>query len=189
MIVIDTTGIKPLVDRLQASSRNFPRDARRALTSVRRSTQTEVSRAIVEQYTVKRRAVLANLKASNVDSASLSFEIRGLRAPIGLHQFEHLASPMLGVSVQVKRGNGGKRLPSAFKTTVGNFGGGGSSARIFQRAFRNGKQVGRLPIKALFGPSAADMLDAEPVRNRVVDFMQTKLSTEIERLIQVAING
>lgn len=190
MIVIDTSGVKPLLAQLQAASKNFPRDARRALTSVRRATNTEVSRAITESYTVPKRVLGSALRASNVDTATLSFTITGSRAPIGLHHFDHLASPMFGVSVRVQKDGGAGRLPGAFKLNVANFGGGGgSTGRIFIRAQRNGKRVARLPIKALFGPSAADMMINPKVSDRIVAFAATKLSAEIERLVRVALDG
>lgn len=190
MITVDTSGLKPLIARLEASSKNFARDARRALVSVRRSSQTEAGRAVLEQYTVNRKSVRSALKLSGVDATRLSFTLRASRAPIGLQNFEHIASPMFGVSVRALKSGGGKRLPHAFKANVGNFGGGGgSTGRIFQRAIKGGKRVARLPIKALFGPSAADMMNNPKVSTRIVTFAGNKLSAEIARLVKVAING
>jgi hypothetical protein len=182
MIIVDTSGLRALTQKLQRASRNFPRDAARALSSTQRATRTEATRAMAEVYTAGRRRLGAGLRVSNVDKAALAFTITGSRAPIQLQDFQHRANSR-GVQVQVLRSGGMQSLPSAFRADVGGRG------RLFQRAVRNGARVGRLPIKLLFGPSVADMLTHKQVGARITVFASRKLGAELIRLTQAALRN
>lgn len=190
-IVIDSRDLQALQRRLAGASKNIGRDMKRALSSTQRATRTETTKAAAESYTASTRTIGANTKVSKVNTDDLSFTITGLRAPIGLQNYRHTASRRNGVVASVKKGGAPARLPSAFKSSVANFGGGGgASKRIFMRArMPGGGQVGRLPIKALFGPSVADMLANPVIQSRVGTFALNKLSAEITRQIEVAFRG
>lgn len=189
-IVIDSRDLQALQRRLASASKNIGRDMKRALSSTQRATRTETTKAAAESYTASTRTIGANTKVSKVNTDDLSFTITGLRAPIGLQNYRHTASRRNGVVASVKKGGASARLPSAFKTSVSKFGGGGASKRIFMRArMPGGGQVGRLPIKALFGPSVADMLSDPVIQSRVGAFALNKLSVEITRQIEVAFRG
>ena len=190
-IIIDSRDLQALQRRLAGVSNNLGRDMKRALSSTQRATRTETTKAAADGYTTSTRQIGANTRVSKVDTTDLSFTITGLKAPIGLQHFKHSATRRNGVSAQVKKGGGAQRLPTAFKSSVSNFGGGGgASKRIFMRArLAGGGQVGRLPIKALFGPSVADMLANPAIQNRVGAFALNKLSAEITRQIEVAFRG
>lgn len=190
-IVIDSRELTALRRTLEDVSKNAKRDMGRALSSTQRATVTETTRATAENYTASTRRIKAGTRASKVNTQGLSFTITGLRKPIQLKEYKHRASRKNGVVAQVRKTEGFKPIPSAFKVRAGNFGGGGGSkARIFQRVrLAGGGQVGRLPITALSGPSVADMLNNEQVVTRVGNFALNKLSAEIIRQIEVAFRG
>jgi len=190
-IVIDSRELTALRRTLEDVSKNAKRDMGRALSSTQRATVTETTRATAENYTASTRRIKAGTRASKVNTQDLSFTITGLSKPIQLQEYKHRASRKNGVVAQVRKTEGFKPIPSAFKVRAGNFGGGGGSkARIFQRVrLVGGGQVGRLPITALSGPSVADMLNNEQVVTRVGNFALNKLSAEIIRQIEVAFRG
>lgn len=190
-IVIDSRQLTALQRTLDSVSKDSRRAMGRALSSTQRATVTETTRAAAESYTTSTRRIKAGTRASKVNTQDLSFTITGLRKPIQLHEYKHRASRKNGVVAQVRKDGGFKPIPSAFKVRAGNFGGGGGSkARIFQRArLLGGGQVGRLPITVLSGPSVADMLNDEPTVTRIGNFALNKLSSEILRQIEVAFRG
>lgn len=189
-IVVDSRELIALQRKLDAVSKNTRRDMGRALSSTQRATRTETTRAAADQYTASTRRIGQGTKVSKVDTANLSFTITGTRKTIPLENFKHRFSKRAGITAQVLKSGGAKRIPTAFKVTAGNFGGGGSKARIFQRArLAGGGQVGRLPINALQGPSVADMYANPQLVERVGKFALNKLSTEITRQLEVALRG
>jgi len=189
VIVIDSSQLTALRRKLEAVSKNAKRDMGRALSSTQRATATETTRAAAENYTAGARRIKAGTRVSKVNTNDLSFTITGLRKPIQLQEYKHRASRRKGVSAQVRKGES-KAIPSAFKVGVGSFGGGGSKARIFQRArLSGGGQVGRLPIVVLFGPSVADMLTDKVTQDRIGAFALKKLAAEITRLTEAAFRG
>jgi hypothetical protein len=189
VIVIDSRQLTQLRAKLESVSKNSKRDMGRALSSTQRSTRTETTKATADAYTAGKQRVGKNTRVSKVDTNGLFFTITGLREPIQLQEYRHTASKRNGVTATVKKGSGAQRLPTAFKVTAGNFGGGGAKKRIFMRARTGNGQVGRLPIKSLFGPSVADMLNNPALQERVGTFALNKLSTEIIRLTEVAFRG
>lgn len=190
-IVVESRQLTALQRQLESVSKNAKRDMGRALSSTQRATVTETGRALADGYTASTRRIKANTRASKVNTTDLSFTITGLRKPIQLQEYKHKATKKSGVSAQVRKTEGFKRIPTAFKVTAGNFGGGGGSkARVFQRQrLLGGGQVGRLPIVVLYGPSVADMLNNEKVVDRIGGFALNKLSAEIIRQIEVAFRG
>ena len=189
-IVIDSRQLTALQRTLDGVSKNSRRDMGRALSSTQRATVTETGRATAENYTASTRRIKANTRASKVNTQNLSFTITGLRKPIQLQEYKHRASKKSGVVAQVRKAEGFKKIPTAFKVSAGNFGGSGSKARIFQRQrLLGGGQVGRLPIVVLAGPSVADMLSNPQIVNRIGEFALNKLATEITRQIEVAFRG
>lgn len=189
-VVVASPQLAELQRQLAGVSKDTRRAMGRALSSTQRATVTETGRALAESYTAGSRRIKANTRASKVNTTDLSFTITGLRKPIQLQEYRHRMSKRDGVSAQVKKGDGFKRIPTAFKSSAGNFGGGGSKARIFQRQrLLGGGQVGRLPIAVLHGPSVADMLSNDQVVNRIGGFALNKLTAEITRQIEVAFRG
>jgi hypothetical protein len=98
-------------------------------------------------------------------------ELRGADRPTGLLQFGAKASRKLGVTVTVLKASGPTRLRHAFKAI-----GRATNPQIFERV---GKK--RFPIKALYGPSVAQMLRSPPRQRRLTEFSMTRLSAEIRR--------
>lgn len=190
-IVVESRQLTALQRQLDAVAKDSRRSMGRALSSTQRATVTETGRALAENYTAGSRRIKSNTRASKVNTQDLSFTITGLRKPIQLQEYKHKASKRAGVSAQVRKTEGFKRIPTAFKASAGNFGGGGGSkARVFQRQrLAGGGQVGRMPIVVLFGPSVADMLNNEQVVSRIGGFALNKLTAEIVRQIEVAFRG
>ncbi len=112
-------------------------------------------------------------------------ELTGYDRPTGLLQFGAKVSKSAGVSVTVLKSSGPVRLKHAFAAT-----GLSANRQIFSRDLTKtkrrmtaGNYAGQLrrPIKALYGPSIAQVLRDKPRQERLVKFSQTRLSAEIKR--------
>lgn len=193
MIKVESSDINRLARYLATLSKQPEKILRRVSTSAGRATQTFAGRAIVKVYTAKVRRVQQGLRTIAAKEG-IGFILRGYRSPIGLHNFAYNASRARGVAVQVKRGGGKKHIRGAFAAPARNFAGSlspgepivtdVSTVRIFTRSTYK-----RLPINALFGPSVADMLVNSVTNEAIFKFGTDKITSELQRQIEVAIRG
>jgi len=192
MIKVETRGLDELRRRLASVAKNVPQAERRVIASAKRSTETFSVRAITDVYTVSKKRARAGFTKGRVKAGELAFVIAGSKRTIGWHHFD-VRTPKRGVSVRIKKGGGRKLVPNAFAARTKNFTGSGAggatfsettSVRIFVR-----DSYKRLPIHMKFGPSVADMLVNSIANAKIAEFGVTKLRTELERQIAVALRG
>lgn len=177
MLRVESKSVAQLAKRLERVSTNLPRDMRRTMVSAQRGARTEATRAARQVYTVKAQKIATEWKVSNVDTAALAFTLTGLRRPLGLFNYDANRGAK-GIYAAVKRD--GKRVVIA--RSFGALSGG--TLVPFQRVGR-----ARLPIRALKGPSPADIL-ANPLVHRDLGakFLQ-RTERELVRLIRNAMAG
>jgi len=182
-IVIDSRDLQKLRYRLERASKNLPRDMQRALSNTQRATKTQAGREMSEVYTAGKQAIGRRTQVRPVNTAALSFSVIGSKKPIELQEYKHSVTKRSGARVQVFKASGAQALPHAFRRSAGK-------SRIFQRVkAAGGGLVGRLPIKVLRGPSAADMLIKKAVQEKLGGFVMNKLSKEIIRLTEASLHG
>lgn len=195
MITAESPGLSLLVARLAAASDNFPRDLKRALGTQRKAVRTEAVAAIRGVYNIGPARVRQSLKPGDVNASDFSVTLSGGRAGVGLRQFgaRQLGRNQIGrkgkgfggkrgygsgVSVQVLKGKPREVLRHAFFPR--------SKQVVLQRVSRD---VPRLPVEALFGPSVADMLNNPAVFKDLSARFVVRASRELSRLIANAVAG
>lgn len=176
MLRATSPQLTALASRFGRLATAFPRASRRFLTSTQRIAKTEASRAATAVYAIGRGRVLQDLAVTNVNTTELSFVLVGFRRAISLLSYG-ARQVAKGITVKVLRDGARKLIPGAFLAT------GRSGNRL---PFR---RVGgpRLPIQALFGPSAADMLNNPKVIVPLGRRFLERASTELARVLRRAL--
>lgn len=148
---IDDRAIKSLVRDLDTLDRRGRREIERAVVDTRRRTLAESSRDIRRQYAIKVSPLKKNLRAEAL--GRLGFRIVGSPKSQNITDFTGTRQlKRKGLVFAVERGQT-VNIPHGFIR----------NGKAFKRVSRNGKIVGRLPIRGVTGPTAADML-AQPRR-------------------------
>jgi Prophage minor tail protein Z (GPZ) len=167
-VKVDSRGAYRAGARFKSMAGRMDKAEKLAAISLHRAIVPETVRDMGRTHNLAASRIRASL-AARVDGTTV--ELRGLDRPTGLLQYGAKASRKVGVAVTVVKAQGPVRLKHAFKAT-----GRSSNQQIFQR---EGKP--RLPIKALYGPSVAQILRNPERQRRLVNFSMTKLSAEIRR--------
>jgi hypothetical protein len=187
VIKVESLGLAARIERLSRVSDNVGRDIRRALATQKRVVKAEAPRAITAVYNLTAARVRKSLKIGEVDASTLSVTLTGGKAGIGLRQYGARALGRKsigkkgtgfgdrrgygsGVSVKVLKAGQRERLKHAFI----------AKGLVFQRASR---EVKRLPIEVLFGPSVADHLNNPKVFNPLAAAFLRRAREEVNRLI------
>lgn len=185
MITVQAPDLAALTKRLGSLSKMPSRDFGRVMSNVRARTETDAKRAIVAHYGLPQKRVAQDLRTGPVEGSPPSFTMRGKKDVIGLRNFGARVSKTAGISVVVKKTKGRTRIPGGFAAK-----GLGGNDHLWvrtgqKRVMTAGNYVGqyRDVIKPLFGPSVADMLTNEDVRSRIELFALSKMSAELERVI------
>ncbi len=190
-------GIKSALSALSQDLRD--KAAVMALNKVGPKARTEMTRAITEQYNIKRADVTASLslKGARVDSLQVVLNPfaggRRGRAMNLIHFFDHKttlreakrakkAGKRSGVVVngreypllyfKIKRNEAAKPVPGAF---IGNHG-----RTVFMR-----EGNGRLPIKAVSTVGVPQMFSTKQISQRVLNRINAELPVEFERAARV----
>lgn len=180
-------GLDTLASKVRELSKTPDRDFRRVLSSAQRATKTETKRACTRVYGVKPSRVMQDIRAPGVKGQPPFFSITGIRQPISLLNYDFRGGRR-GVSVVVLRKKGRRTIDGAFVARAPNGGllpwkrTGQAKRRMAQGRYAK-SQEWREPIKPLFGPSAADMLNNPDVFDTVKVFALTKMSSELSRTI------
>lgn len=124
-------------------------------------------------------------ESSGVKRSGSVVELTGYDRPTGLLQFGAKASKTGGVTATTLKSSGAFTLKHAFAAT-----GLSGNRQIFsrdlkqaKRAMTKGNYIGkkRRPIKAMYGPSVAQILRNKDRQERLYKFGQKRLSVEIRR--------
>ncbi len=185
MIVIASPDLQAFQRRLGELSKMPGRDMKRIMSSTRRATETATKRAIGAQYGVKQSRAAKDIRTGPVQGSPPSFTIKGSNKPIGLRSYDARVSKKNGVSVVVEKADGRTQLRHVFAAN-----GMSGNALLWERTgkireMKAGRYAGlkREAIKPLFGPSVADMFLKRPLRDAVEIFALTKMSSELDRVI------
>lgn len=191
---VSVNGLDILASKVRALSKTPERDFRRVLSSSQRATKTETKRACTRVYGVKPARVMQDIRAPGVKGHPPFFTITGIRQPISLLNYEFRGGRR-GVSVVVLRKKGRRTIDGAFVARAPSGGmlpwkrTGQAKRRMTQGRYAGTAQL-REPIKPLFGPSAADMLNNPDVADSIKVFALTKMSSELSRTVaRILANG
>lgn len=164
---VDTRSVEALSRRLRAVAQDSPRAFKQAIQSVSRIAKTEAKRASAGPYNVAQGRVADGLVIRSTDD---SVVIRGSKRPLTLCAFG-ARQTRAGVVVTVFRQAGRKLIRKGF-----------SPAKFNGVPFaRSGES--RYPIRALTGPSVADMLNNESVSKPFGVVLSDRAKAEIDRRI------
>ena len=165
--------------RLQAVQKGTAQAVGRAVSTLVRRLPVEARRDIQTEYNLPAGRISQDLSATSNES---TVTLTGKSRAIGLEAFsgQWRGPNSEGASAKVFTGQGAHVYAGTF-IAVGKSG----NRQIFSRKIVGGRRVGRLPLRALFGPNVADMLRKGDREERLADFAQITLSVEIDRLLQL----
>ena len=171
------------IKALQAIPGGVERAAVPALNRANQSARAEGLRKLTETYTAKRADIVKTLRMTKATRTSLvsGFSSKSPRMPLTAFSVSPRKPTVRGekVRVSVRRDSGSKTISRGFLNK------GTSSGRL-QVLQREG--LSRYPIQTLFGPSPAQMLNEEGVREsvekRASEVLERRFDHEIGRLLR-----
>lgn len=181
----DLSGVLRAADRSRSIAKNVDQAKQRAIGTLKRRLATEARRDIQEEYSLPAGRIAQGLSvSSNDDSILLTGSGRG----IDRINFAGRQAKGGLVSYQIFKQGGRETLPDAFIAT-----GLKGNTQIFERTGRpkqrmkQGNYKGQLrePIESVYGPSIAQMLRKSGRADRLADFAQKILSSEIQRQLRL----
>lgn len=168
---VEAPSLKPLIAQLEASAKNVPAAFKRVTGTLRRGMKTEATNLAVAVYNVGKQRLAKDWRVAVVDPTT--FTLTGSHRPISLVSYGARGTKK-GLTVVVLKAKGRKRIASGFIAT------GRSGNRLpFVRETKK-----RLPIRALTGPSAADMLKNTTVFAPLEQRFIARASKELLRVIE-----
>jgi hypothetical protein len=157
-----------------------------ALTRAARSTAAEASRAVRETLNIKASAVRGLIKAEPSRSSSIGGAVARVRIRAkgaALSEFTGTRQTKRGLSIQVLRGRARTVLRSAFQYP-------GSRGTFSAERVRFGsRRVPRGPVRALFGPSVAQIAGRPQVFERLRAHASRRIEAELKREIDRRLAG
>lgn len=195
---IDDSDLRKLELQL---SRLAPAEINRRLPRVVRATAkgsiTPTSKKVRELYTIKAGPLKKRIAVRDVNVADRSFVLRGFKSTIGIRNFS-ASQNKRGVSVRVLKGSARTQLRAAFGPASGLNANPVFFTRLSPRGeplpfreVRAGSNRGKVKqqLRAIKGPSAADMLNRDEVESAIADFAAPRYATELQRAIDRALRG
>lgn len=170
-------------ERLEELFKNTPKQAKiilwRALNRAATAGRTRASVSIRQQYIIKAGDVKKSIKIKTASVNRLNAQLRASGPVTPLMKFRVTPSfPDIAlVKAAVKKG-GMKPIESAFVTRANG------GVNVFVR-----EGTSRYPIKALYGPSIAQMLGNEDVLENVLDRTQEVLDERLEHELARLLRG
>ncbi|QHJ79162.1 MAG: hypothetical protein [Caudoviricetes sp.] len=154
--------------------------ASRAINRASQSSRTQATKEVRKDYIIKAGRVNSIAKVRRSNSSNLEAEVNWSGEMIPLHEFR----------VKPKKQNNSKRRrpqvqaqiskKSGYATYKGTY--IGSSGFVWKR-----KTVKRLPVRAILGPAVAHLLNADAVKQRIMDraeeILDKRLEHEINRML------
>ena len=161
-----------LVARFEAAGKDAKKELGQALISSQRAAKTEFGRAALVAYTLKSGTFKRNLSITNVDKSALKYTVVGSEKPITIKSYGARKKGN-GLSVQFLKSGAQKDIPGGF------FPSSGARAKVpFKRVGRK-----RYPLDVLFGPSAAEILAGNPIKESALKNTKDRLALDIKRRI------
>jgi len=169
VIQADLTSVKLLAQKLADAAKDAPLALERALTDIARAGNTEAKRAAKAIYNLPSARIAQDLKSRKDGGSVIVTGARGQRGPLLLSY--GAVQRRAGLVVKVIKANGRKTIKGGF-VAAGLSGEPVSFLRSGEkRRMRAGRNIGQLkqPLRALRGPSVANMLEKEAVNSVIVD--------------------
>lgn len=169
---IDSTELQALGRRLARVASDAPREISRAVSSIARAGATEAKRSAAAVYALPSGRIADDIRVSQSADA---VEITGRKRPPTLLAYGATRTKR-GLSVRVLRGGPRTTLRRAF---------------VVDRLRLPFGRVGadRFPIRVLYGPSVADMLNNPRVLTPMQERLILRGTSELQRRIARAISG
>lgn len=185
-IRIDDSQIKEL-DRLFSGflPKEISKAKRTALSRTRRGSKARVSQLIrtkgKRNYNIPAKRAKKGISVTPLRNES--FRVIGSTKAISLTSFSgtrDLVASGRGVSVAVIEGQRTRIATAFIRQPTGG-------PQVFRRAFVGGQQVPRRPIKRLFGPSIATMMDQNDAESDLADFLNDRFDSELKGALRFAL--
>lgn len=191
-VQLDDSEIRRLQKDLSKGARKAVHKAiGTSLSRTRRGLKVLTSKSVREHYNIKSRPVKKATVLTRINRSSWSFHLIGRENPISLVHFSGKAGPVrpvsAGVSVAVEKGRR-KIIKNAFLRTdihgnrriFSRFSGG---QKLPKRKMKKGRYAGkeRTVIRALKGPSVADMFFEVEIDEIVAEEVRERFSREISQ--------
>lgn len=179
------TGLLELQQSFAKLGAATARGEARAVNRVSTTIIAAQSRAVVSRLNLKvsrvKEAVRLRQRATP-DQPRIVIEVQ--RRPIGLIEFGGTwrGPNSEGASALVIRGEGRHTYAGTF-IAIGR----GGNRQIFSRKLVGGKRAGRLPLKALYGPSVYSQFKRDDIQQVGIDTWQVRLPIELDRETQFAL--
>lgn len=189
-VKVESPDLAQMLRTLQAASKDAPKAFKLALNASRRIAKKDSATQSAKVYNVVEKRIEQDLTAKAIQG--YEFSIIGRKRKRGPSLVAYGATKSArGLAVTVIKGRGQKIVRAAF---IAN-GAGGTNRLSFIRAgikrvMKSGRYKGRIrqPIKALYGPSVADMLTNNevynPIHARFIEIVSEDLTKRITRAIK-----
>jgi hypothetical protein len=192
-VKLDSSEVKALEKVFGITApRELKKSMRRALSRTRSGSKTDTSKRVREEYNIQARRLKKDVVLTRPNYSSFSFRVIGRKRPISLISFRGKGGPprqvASGVSAAVELGsrevirhafirtglNGNKQVFTRYAR------GGGLLPKVRMSRGSNAGQVKR-KLRALKGPSVADMMLGSEVEKTLGDTAQDRFLTELQR--------
>lgn len=173
-VSVDSAATRRDLERL--TGRSLERAIAFALNRTIKSVAAESSRLIRTEITMKAPAVKKRLRVGKARTSDLTARLTVGAKPSPLTDFAGTRQVRLGVSVKIKQRGGRKVIRGAFLT---RFKSGRFTAAT--REIRDGRRVGRLPIRQLLSTSPAAAVRRPLVLRRLEDHALERFGIEFAR--------
>ena len=188
-VKVESPDLAQMLRTLQAASKDAPKAFKLALNASRRIAKKDSATQSAKVYNVAEKRIEQDLTAKAIQG--YEFSIIGRKRKRGPSLVAYGATKgARGLAVTVIKGRGQKTIRAAF---IAN-GVGGTNRLAFirtgiKRAMKAGRYKGQIrqPIKALYGPSVADMLTNNDVYNPIKARFVTVVSDELTKRISRAL--
>lgn len=189
-VKVESPDLAAMLRTLQAASKDAPKAFRLALNASRRVAKKDSAAQSAKVYNVAEDRIAQDLTAKSVQG--YEFSIVGRKRKRGPSLVSYGAKKdARGLAVTVIKGRGQKIVRAAFIAK----GLGGSNQLAFmrtgaKRVMRAGASRGQFkqPIRALYGPSVADMLTNNdvynPIHERFIGIVSDELTNRISKAIK-----
>ncbi len=186
----ESPDLAQMLRTLQAASKDAPKAFKLALNASRRIAKKDSATQSAKVYNVAERRIEQDLTAKAIQG--YEFSIIGRKRKRGPSLVSYGATKSArGLAVTVIKGRGQKVVRAAF---IAN-GAGGTNRLAFirtgiRRVMKSGRYKGQIrqPIKALYGPSVADMLTNNevynPIHARFIGVVSEDLTKRISKAIK-----
>lgn len=193
-VAVKSPDLAEMLRTLQAASKDAPKAFGLAMKASRGKSKADTAVQSSAIYNLPEKRVTQDLTVTPI--VGYTYSVIGRKRKRGPSLISYGATQnATGLAVTVIKGRGAKRIPSGFIRR--GLGGANSEGSLLpfvragsKRKMKKGRYAGKVrqPIKALYGPSVADMLTNNdvynPIKARFVTVVSDELSKRISRALR-----